>query len=70
MLMMMLYLSEEPTLPPDSSLGSPRGAVEHGPGALHFPNRGLPQLAATRIGFLSQLEEQVRVAAQPLQSPG
>src|ERR1700744_4590558 len=44
---------KNPLSQPDSSLGSPCGAVKHGPGALHFPNRGFTQLGSTRVSFLS-----------------
>ena len=44
-------------------------AVENRPGALHFPDRGLPQFRSAGVDFLGQPRQQLWMAAQPLQLP-
>ena len=63
-------LRNDPVAQPDSRLRAPCRAVENRPGALHFPDRGLPQFGSAGVGFLSQPRQQLGMAAQPLQRPG
>ena len=63
-------LRKNPLAQANSRLRAPGGAVEHRSGALHFPDRGLPQFGAAGVGFVGQSLTQVWMPAQPLQRPG
>ena len=44
--------------------------VENRPGALHFPDRRLPQFRSAGVDFVSQPRQQPGMSAQPLHCPG
>ena len=63
-------LRKDPVPQSDSRLCAPCRAVENRPGALHLPDRGLPQFRSAGVGFLGQPRQQLGMTAQPLQRPG
>ena len=63
-------LRKDPLAQPDSRLRSARRSVQHRAGALHFPDRGLPQFATAGIRLVGKPLAQVWVPAQPFQRPG
>ena len=62
-------LRNDPVPQSDSRLCAPHRGVENRPGALHFPDRGLPQFRSAGVDFLGQPRQQLWMAAQPLQLP-